>query len=272
MKKLIIGMGVLAVLGAVVFFVFLSNLGTLITKGVEVFGSEILQTEVSLKETEISASSGKGAMRGLKVGNPKGFETASAMEFSEVKLALDVGTLTKSTVMVNEIVIDAPQFTYELGSDGSNIDAIKRNIDSSLASVKGGSSESKPESPKTESGGGKKIIIEKFILRNAKVNVSAVGLAGKTMTVSIPTIQLNDIGKEKGGASPGEVAEKIFASINQQIGKAVSGLGLGKAKEVVEGVASELKENLGEGVSGSTETLEDGAKKIGDSVKDLFGN
>ena len=271
MKKLFIGVGVLAVIGVIVVVFFLSNLGSVITKAVEVFGSEVLQTEVSLMETEISPTSGKGTMRGLKVGNPKGFETASAMEFSEVILGLDVATLTKSTVVVNEIVIDAPQFTYELGSDGSNIDAIKRNIDTSMGSANGGSSASKPESPKSDSGDGKKLIIEKFILRDAKVNVSAVGLGGKTLTVSIPTIQLNDIGKDKGGASPGEVAKKIFDSINQEIGKAVSGLGLGKAKDVVEGVASDLKENLGEEVAGSTEALGDGAKKLGDSVKGIFG-
>lgn len=271
MKKLIAGVGILAVLGVIAVVFFLSNQGALITRAIEVFGSKILQTEVSLKETEISPTSGKGAMYGLKVGNPKGFESTSAMEFSEVKLALDVGTLTKSTVVVNEIVIDSPQFTYELGPNGSNIDVIKRNIDSFVGSANKGSSESKVESPNTESREDKKLIIEKFIMRDAKVNVSAVGLKGKALTVTLPKIQLNNIGKGKGGASPGEIAEKIFASINLQIGKAVIDLDLGEAKDLVAGVASDITKNLGEGVTGTTEVLEDSAIKLGDSVKDLFG-
>ena len=264
MKKLFIGVGVLAVIGVIVVVFFLSNLGSVITKAVEVFGSEVLQTEVSLMETEISPTSGKGTMRGLKVGNPKGFETASAMEFSEVILGLDVATLTKSTVVVNEIVIDAPQFTYELGSDGSNIDAIKKNVDSYIRTGKG-SSEKKPSD-----GGSKKLIIEKLSILNGKANVSAAVLQGKTMSVDLPNIVLEDIGKSKGGATPGEVANKILDALKRNVDGAVKHLSLNQVEEVVGSVVSGTKDMLEKGTSETKDLVE--SSPVGDAVKGLFGN
>jgi len=270
MKRwLLVGVVVLVLVGGAVFFLA-ASLDTLITKGVEHFGSEITQTQVSLDKTEISASSGKGALKGLKVGNPKNFHTASAFQFNEVSLALDVTTLTAPTIVIHEIVIAAPEITYELGDGGSNMDAIKRNIDSYLKSAGVGSSGGGGEEKKADSGG-KKLIIEKFSVRGGKVNVSAAILKGKSMTVSLPAIELRDIGKDKGGASPGEVADKMFDALSQGIGKVVKPLNLDKAQELVEGVAGALSEGLGEGVGDSKEALDKGLESVGDSVKGLFG-
>lgn len=270
MKRLLMVGVVVLVLGGVAVFFLVSNLDMLITRGVEHFGSEITQTQVSLKETEISPSSGKGAMRGFKVGNPEGFHTDSSLEFGEVSLVLDVATLTAPTVVVKEIVVATPEVTYELGDGGSNIDAIKRNIESYLKSVGLGEGGGKTEVKKDDSGG-KKLIIEKLSVREGKVNISAALLKGQSMTVSLPAIELRGIGKEKGGASPGEVAEKVFGAFSQGIGKVVEPLNLDKAKEVVEGVAGALSESIGEGAESSKEALDKGLESVGDSVKGLFG-
>ena len=231
----------------------------------EHFGSEITKTEVSLEKTVISATTGKGALHGLKVANPKPFKTPSAFQFDEVSLQLDLESIAKDTVVIKEIVIAGPQVTYETGGSGSNIDAIKKNVESFSGS---GSSDRK----ETESSGKKqkKLIIEKLVVRDGKINVSASFLDGKAMSVSLPGLTLNDIGKDKGGASPAEVANKIVTSLRKNINKAVGTLDLGQAKEAIEGVAKDLKGKLEEGIGDTGKLLDKNAEDIGNAVKGLF--
>lgn len=138
MKKFIIVGGLVVIKGVMLSFLLFSSLDSVITEAVEHFGSEITQTEVTLDKTVISATTGKGALHGLKVGNPKPFKTPSAFQFSEVSLELDLPSVTKDTVIIKEIVIAGPEITYEVGSGGSNIDAIKKNVDSFSGSSSSG--------------------------------------------------------------------------------------------------------------------------------------
>ncbi|MBC8284428.1 MAG: hypothetical protein H8E32_11495 [Nitrospinae bacterium] len=268
MKKFIIVGGVLGVVGVMLAFLLFSSLDSIITEAVEHFGSEITQTEVSLDKTVISATTGKGALHGLKVTNPKPFKTPSAFEFSEVSLELDIGSVTKDTVIIKEIVIAGPEITYEMGANGSNIDAIKKNVDSYSTPSKPDPYEKKEAESSEKSQ--KKLIIEKLIVRDGKINVSASFLNGKSMSVSLPGLTLNDIGKDKGGASPGEITNKIITALRQNINKAVGTLDLGQAKEVIEGVAKDLKGKLEKGIGDPEKLLDGKAEDIGNAVKGLF--
>jgi hypothetical protein len=262
MKRIIgIGGGLLVVVGIAVFFLY-SSLGMIITKAVEKFGSEITQTQVSLKETEISATDGKGTLRGFRMTNPSNFKTKSAVEFDEISLTLDIKTITKNTIVVKDITIAGPRITYEHSSSGSNIDVIKKNIDSYL----GTGSSKKKEGGSSD----KKLIIEKLSIINGKANVSAAILQGKTMSVDLPDIVLRDIGKQKGGATPGEVASKVMDTLQNNINGAVKHLNLDQVKEVIGSVVSGAKGMLEKGSSGAKDLIE--KNPVGDAVKGLFGN
>ena len=80
MKRVIGIGGVLLVVVAISVFFLYSSLDGIITAAVEKFGSEITQTKVTLEETEISATDGKGALRGFRMTNPSGFKTDSSVE------------------------------------------------------------------------------------------------------------------------------------------------------------------------------------------------
>lgn len=90
MKRVIVIAGgaiaaIFVIVAAVVIYV-LSSLDTIIKEAVETYGSEIIRAEVRLDRVEIDASSGTGALGGLKVGYPEGFETPSAFELGEISL------------------------------------------------------------------------------------------------------------------------------------------------------------------------------------------
>ena len=240
LKKLlwIVGIGVVLVVGLLLFV--WGNIDSIVKKAVESVGSSATGTDVTLSEVNISLTSGQAAMNGLKVGNPKGFATDSAIRLGGIKVVLDTGTVTSDTIVVKEVVIDGPQVTYELGTGGSNIGAIQANVDK----FSGGPSEPKA----ADEGGGKKFIIEKLSIREGRVDVAATMLGNRKVGATLPPVEMKDIGKSEGGATSGEVAEKILAAITSGVIEAVKKLDLGK----LEKDADELL-------------------RAGKEIKDLFG-
>ena len=278
MKKiLLVGGGVVAVavVGAIAVFMFvLSSLDGLIQQAIEQYGSEITKTQVTLAEVELDATSGKGVLRGLRIGNPAGFDTPSAFQLGAISITIDTASLASDTVVITEIVIDAPDVTYELSGGGSNIDAIQRNVEAYMARFESGDSA-------TADGGGEgpRLIIEDLYITNGTINVSATFLGGKSLTTPLPDIHLEDIGAADDGASPGEIAEQIIAAIRDGATGAVSGLGLeelmGSAGELLESVTEgggEALEGVGEVLEGVTEGAGEALEGAGDALDNLFGS
>ena len=255
--------GVAIIVAAAVFFL-VSSIDSLIETAVETYGSEATQATVRLDEVEISPTLGQGTMRGLFVGNPEGFETESAFKLGAISVKLDIGTLTEDAIVINEILIDRPEVTYEIGSGGSNIDVLKRNVSAYAGTERKQTTEKKADDE------GPKLIIAKLRITGGVVNVSAAGLKGKKLNAPLPTIELTDIGKEKGGAKPGEVIEQVLDRVSQSVGESVASLNLG---EILGGVEKRAREAVGatmEGAEGAKGTLEKEVEGIGDTIKGLL--
>ena len=263
----------LVLLVVIILFFVVSSLDSIIKAAVEKYGSEVTQVEVRLDKAKVSITSGEGTLRGLTVGNPKGFKTDQAFSLGEISVALDVSTVTQNPIVIKEIVISAPEVTYELRSGGSNIDVIQRNVNAYTGTAKGKAKVMDPSKDPDKEG--RKLIIQHLYVKKGKVNVSATMLKGKELSAALPDIHLKDIGKEKGGADPSEVVEKLVRAISQSAGKAVGTLDLdkivGSVKEAVAGMKGQL-----EGVKGSADSAkqaaEEGAKKLGGAFKKLFGD
>jgi hypothetical protein len=269
-RGLLIGVGVIIVAILVGVYVLYTSLGGIIQAAVEKIGSEATQATVELDGVDLDVTSGKGALRGFTVGNPAGFKTPSAFKLGSISLHVDPATVTSDPVVIKEISIDKPEVTYELGATGSNVDAIKRNVDAYAKRFAGAKGEAK------EGGEGPKVVIEHLYVRGGKVNVSAAILQGKAMGAPLPDIHLTDIGKDKGGASPAEVAKKVIDSMTANVGSAMSSIGVGKTLDSLKqtlggaaGKATETMQKTGEEAAGK---VEEGLGKAGESMKKLFGN
>lgn len=264
-RGLLIGGGVvvavLVVVVAVAVYVF-SNLGSLIKTAVEKYGTEVVQAPVTLGSADVSIKSGEGGLKNLVVANPKGFTTPSAFKMGGISVKLDTNRLSKDLIVIKEIAIDAPEVTYELASGGgSNIDAIQKNVNAYTAKLGGGA---KKEEKKGE---GPKLIIDHIYIRGGKVNVASSLLKGQSLGAPLPTIHLTDIGKDKKGATPGEVASKVLDAITKGATSAVSTLNLDKLKGLATGAGDAAKKAL-EGAPGAAG---DAAKGAADKLKGLLG-
>jgi hypothetical protein len=275
MKKLMIIGGVLVVVVVGAVALLFAGLDDLVKTAVEKGGSEATQVEVTLANASVKPTEGSAALSGLVVGNPDGFKTDNAFELGQISVKIDPSTVTQDPIVIKEVIISKPVVTYELGSNGSNIDAIKANVEK-LAGSGGGSS---------GGGDGPKIIIEHLYVRDGSVNVSATALGGKTMSASLPEIHLTDIGKDKGGADANEVASKIMAALTKNVGGFISGLditsvfeGMTNVPDSLKGMAGGAMDKAGEMMKGVTggdsggavKGAEDAVKGAGDAVKSLF--
>jgi uncharacterized protein YxeA len=88
-KKTLISLVVVLILvvGAGFFYI-----DSIVKSGIEVVGSEVLGTRVTVASVSISPLSGNGTIRGLTIGNPEGYTSENIMQLGEVSVALNLGT------------------------------------------------------------------------------------------------------------------------------------------------------------------------------------
>ena len=273
MKRFLLIGGVLVAVIVAGAVYFMSNIGSLIKAAVETYGTEALQAKVALSSADVSIQSGQGQLKGLTIGNPKGFNTPAAMKLGEIKVVLDPTRTSKDVIAIKEILIAKPEVTYEMASGGSNFDVLQKNAQAYAQKMgAGGGGGAKKEE---KSGEGPKLIIDNLYVRDGKVGVSHALLKGKEMSAPLPNIHLKDIGKDKKGASPAEVADKIMAAVTKGAQSAVGTLNmdkvLGDAAGMAKGAAEGATKAAGEAAQGATKALEGAAGAADGAVKKLFG-
>lgn len=220
MSKLIKGIviGIPVVIVAVIVVLYFS-FNLIVKNGVETIGPEVLGADVVLQKVNISMFSGKGQLKGLVIGNPEGFQSESAFKLNEVRVAVDLFSVLSNKIVIDEILIDSPEITYETSGGKNNIEALLENINDFVGTSKDGDAESK-EDASQESG--KKVQINDFLVSNASVNLSATILQGEKLTLPLADIHLEDIGKGDEGVSMSDALKKVFAELNKNIAGAVA--------------------------------------------------
>jgi hypothetical protein len=187
------------------------NLDGLVKSAIEKYGSEMTGAPVRVAAVEIKPVDGRGVIRGLTVGNPAGFKTAHAMKVAEIEVAIDIATLTSNVITVKKIGVKAPNIIYEKGDSMTNFDAIQKSIADYLGTAK-----------KEKDAGGKKLIVEDLGVTGARAEASAAFMGGKTVDVALPDIALRNLGKSKGGVTPGELGQEIAGAVKARLTSAVS--------------------------------------------------
>ena len=197
-----------AIIGAAVFWLS-GNMDSLMKTAIGDYGSAMTQAKVSVDAVKIAPADGKGTISNLLIGNPAGFKTAYAVKVGQIDVDIDIASVTRDVIVIRRIAINAPDVIYEKGDVMTNFDAIQKNIASYL-----GPADSKKE--------GKKLIVEELTIRDAKAQASAAFMNGKTVNVPLPDITLKNLGKAKGGISPGELGQEITGALKAKLPGAVS--------------------------------------------------
>ncbi len=244
MKKILLYGGLaLLVLLLVGYLTLQFFLGGIVTAGVNKFGPQITQTKVQLSGASLSPLNGQGTLKGLVVGNPKGWSENDLCSLGEIKIDAQPFSVLGDHIVVNEIVIDAPVFNYETKLVASNVKDLLNNIEQTL-----GGGKAQPE-PATKEGKPIKFEVKHFKLTNGKVRL---GVGPAAMTLPMPPIELHDLGTKEGGITPGQLVFAVMRSVTTSVVAATT-QAIGK---------------IG-GTSGAAAA--EGVKQVGDAIKGLFG-
>jgi hypothetical protein len=242
-KRLLYIAGGLAAAGLAVFIGLELFLGSIVKAGVNRFAPQITLTKVELAGAHISPLSGVGTLTGLYVGNPKGWSSEKAFYLGKIHIDVAPFSLLGDHIIINEIVIDQPEFVYETKIVASNIGDLLKNIEQTTG---GGT---KGPEVTTKSGKPIKMVIKKFVLQNGRVTL---GVGPAAMTIPMPPVTLTDLGTAENGITPGAVAVAVMRGVTPNI-VAASMQALGKAGGTTGAAAAE------------------GVKQAGQAIKNLFG-
>jgi len=237
--KIFTALCVLAVLAAAALYLLFSNLDRIVAAAIEQFGSEATGTKVTVSSVRIALKEGTGSVRGLAVGNPAGFSSEDAIRLEDIEIALDTASVTANPVVVDRIVIRSPRVLYEVDdSGGSNLQAIRRNVESFRSSA----AREEPEPPGKE---GRKFVIRRLNVEKGTVTVRSAHAPDKPLSVSLPAIELRDLGG-RDGDSPEEIAAQIAAPLTRQATLAAAKASIGSAvQQGIRGAGEALKKIFG---------------------------
>lgn len=242
LKKIIICC-VLAVIGLYVGLTFF--LGSIVKAGVNSFGPKLTKTKVELASARLSPLTGSGTLGGLLVGNPAGWSDGRAFYLGKVQVEVQPFSIFGDLIVINELIIDQPEFAYETKIVSSNIKDLLKNIEEFTG---GGGAK-----PATNSGKPLKFVVKKFRLTNGK---ATLGVGATALPVPLPPISLDNLGVAEGGITPDQLAGAIMQNV-------LAG--------IVSGTANALSQVGATAGAASLEKTKAAAKQAGDSLKQLLG-
>ncbi len=211
------------------------NLDNFVEQAIEQIGTEATGTTVAINDVDIEIVQGTAAIHGFTVDNPAGFSDGDVFALNQISITLDPANTSEGLITLTEVVIDNPQVLYEFGENGTNIDAIRSNIQAFQNRVGGAGGSRNPQEAK--------IIINRLRFTGGTVVAMA---GGEQVNVDLPPLTLTDLGRASGGETAGQIAAQVGERFARHVSETVA--------------RAEVERRLG---------IEGG---IVDRVRDLFGN
>jgi uncharacterized protein involved in outer membrane biogenesis len=216
LKKVLLVLAlVVAVLAAAAYWAY-SSPGVIVRAAIEYYGPKIAGVPVHVQGVELSASDGRGVVRGLEVGTPAGFSAPRAVSVGEIRVAVDPATVRSALVRIHELSVEAPNITYERNDRGTNLKAIQENIKRYIAQG-GGDSQSRPAEARH---GMRKFIVERLVIRGGHVTMTNPALHGQGITFELPAVELTGVGGQD-GLTASEIGAVVAGELEAQIARRV---------------------------------------------------
>lgn len=230
---------------AIIAVIGLRNLDSVVIAAVEKAGSEVTGTDVSLSVAKISLKDGRAELQGLSIANPQGFSHAKLLDVGTIAVDIDPASLVEDVLVIDEMVLSGIHILAEQKElTKTNIEALMNNINKNTA---GGGESSASVDESAESGETVQLAVKKFLFEKSTLKLSTEEWGDATL--SLPPIELKNLGSSSNGLTPEQLAEQVTEPVLQQIkrhiGKELESLAKDKAEQKArEAVEKKLDEKL----------------------------
>lgn len=197
-------------------------LDAVVEKGIETVGTQMAKVEVTIDGVGLSLFSGKGAIRGLQVANPKGYRAPRAIKVERALVVLQPLSVFSDRIVIHSVVVQAPEIHYETRAGKTNLDVIQANVEAAITADTG-----------TKTGPGRKLQIDSLVVRDAKLYWYGDAPDAEPTLLILKEIHLKDLGAGPEGITGAELARRLTAAITRDA-----------AAAVLRGLAARIKEGL----------------------------
>ena len=230
------------------------SLGPIIKVALTKIVPKVTGTGFEVKSVSLSLIKGELTITGVKISNPEGFKSDSAVAVGKIHVSLDMASLLSKEVHIRQVLIEAPRLTVEVGLTGANLVVISDNVRRSTKKDKDGkevkpTAEEQKDASKEKSG--KRYVVDSLDIVDGKAVMATALLGGSGVEAPIPAIHKKDIGKKGEGVDFRKLMDDILTSMFENVASVSNSLD------------GTLKEHGGA-------LLEKGGKTAADAVKNLF--
>ncbi|MBI4566438.1 MAG: hypothetical protein HY716_17285 [Planctomycetes bacterium] len=202
-KRLWIGAGALAGVLVIGLAGAVLALDPIVRAGVVKLSSDALKVPTRLESATVRLG-GSARVDRFEISNPAGFSEPRAASFERFQLAVRTSTLFSDTVIVPEMTVVKPEMTIEFAGTKSNWSVLMDNLSEGST---------KPDEP---SDAAKQFRIEKLRVEGATVRFRSDLLGGGATSVTLPAIELKDIGTDEKAASMADVLGALLQALGSE--------------------------------------------------------
>ncbi len=178
---------------------------SIVKSGIEVAGSSVLGTAVTVDSVSVFPLNGRGSISGLRIDNPEGFNSQYAFELDSVSVNINARSVFTDVIEIESITVIQPTITYETKITSDNIRTLLANLSSDGSSGVEASAAAED---------GKQIIIRELRILDSQLNFVA---AVVTAPVPLADIHMQNIGAEGESTSMVNAARLVLAELSRSI-------------------------------------------------------
>lgn len=255
MKKLVIGIVVLLALVFGLGVYLVTHLDGIAKRAIETAGSDALGTAVRVDAVAIDLTGGTATLSGFTVANPAGFSRQDMIRFDELRVAIDIASLSDDTIRITSISSVNPYLLYEMQGTRSNVDAVRERFPPA-------------ETPDEPTGAPLRLAIDE---------VRIDGIQGALQADQLPRtvrVELGDIRLPPAEGTPEEIARQLARPLLNQLAsnasaamtRALAGAVEDELRDRAGAAAEEVRNRLEEELQQSDQRVQDAANQLRDRL------
>jgi hypothetical protein len=152
---------------------------------------------------------GRVELEGFEAGNPEGFAEPRSLAFDRVTVKARLGSMFGKVMDVEELVVERPALTIEFLGAKTNVGALMDRLHREKA---------------VEETDGKQFRVRRMRVEGAIVRFRSDVLGGSPREVTVPTIELNNIGTSDDAATTSELVAAVLRALTAEGMKAAGDL------------------------------------------------